>query len=392
MLNVTAVTDVVRRRFSNSGDSEPRQAETLQERLYTASQWVLIWHRFRRHKLAQIGGAILIIMYLAAIFAPIVAPYGPNQKFNENLYTPPTTIHFVDENGNFSLRPFVYGLKKEIDPNTLERIYEPDTSQKHYLQFLAPGTPYKLFNSIPMDIHLVTVNDPGRFFLFGTDALGQDLFSRIVYGAQISLSIGLVGVALSFLIGCTLGGISGYYGGRVDMVIQRIIEFLISIPTLPLWMGLSAALPRNWSTEKTYFAITIILSLAGWTGLARVVRGKIISTRTETFVKAAELAGAGEGRIIFRHLLPSFMSYLIVSVTMSIPGMILGETSLSFLGLGLQPPAISWGVLLSDAQNVRTVALNPWLMIPAFFVIVVILAFNFVGDGLRDAADPYKEI
>ena len=389
MINASTVTDLVRRRFRRA---EPRQAETLEERLYTASQWVLIWHRFRRHTLAKIGGAILLVMYISAIFAPLVAPYGPNQKFNENLNTPPVTVQFVDENGAFSLRPFIYGLKKEIDPNTLERIYAPDTSQKYFIRFFAPGQPYKLFNAIPMNIHLFTVDDPGRFFLFGTDGLGQDLFTRIIHGAQISLSIGLVGVALSFVVGCTLGGISGYYGGRVDMILQRIIEFLISIPTLPLWMGLSAALPRNWSTEKTYFAITIILSLAGWTGLARVVRGKIISTRTETFVKAAELAGAGEARIISRHLLPSFMSYLIVSITMAIPGMILGETSLSFLGLGLQPPAISWGVLLSDAQNVRTVALNPWLLIPAFFVIVVILAFNFVGDGLRDAADPYKEL
>ncbi|MBZ0295672.1 MAG: ABC transporter permease [Anaerolineae bacterium] len=377
---------MVTRRFRKS----PATAEQ-ENRFYTASQWTLIWYKFRRHKLAQIGGAILLVMYILAIFAPFFSPYDPVYKFNDNLYTPPTAVRFVDEEGNFGLRPFVYALKKDFDPNTLERIYVTDTSEKHYLQFFSHGQPYKLFGFISSDIHLFTVSDPARVFLFGTDGIGQDLFSRILHGAQISLSIGLVGVAISFLIGCTLGGISGYYGGTVDTIIQRLIEFLISIPTLPLWMGLSAALPRNWTTEQTYFAITIVLSLAGWTGLARVVRGKIISTRTETFVRAAELAGASQRRIIYRHLLPSFTSYLIVSITMAIPGMILGETSLSFLGLGLRPPTISWGVLLSDAQNVRSIALNPWLLTPAFFVVIVILAFNFVGDGLRDAADPYKE-
>lgn len=386
MIKVSNLTDIVTRRFRKSANTAEKE-----NRLYTASQWSLIWYKFRRHKLAQIGGTILLVMYSLAIFAPFFSPYNPTYKFNENLYTPPTSIHFVDEEGHFSFRPFVYGLRRELDPNTLERIYVADTSEKHFIHFLSSGQPYKLFGFINLDIHLFTIPEPGRVFIFGTDGVGQDLFSRILHGAQISLSIGLVGVAISFIIGCTLGGVSGYYGGTVDTVIQRVIEFLISIPTLPLWMGLSAALPRNWTTEQTYFAITIVLSLAGWTGLARVVRGKIISTRTENFVRAAELAGASQRRIISRHLLPSFTSYLIVSITMAIPGMILGETSLSFLGLGLRPPAISWGVLLSDAQNVRSIALNPWMLTPAFFVIIVILAFNFVGDGLRDAADPYKE-
>jgi peptide/nickel transport system permease protein len=259
------------------------------------------------------------------------------------------------------------------------------------VKFFAQGDPYKLLGFIPMSTHLFLAESPGRIFLLGTDQLGQDLFSRILHAAQISLSIGLVGIAFSFVLGCLIGGISGYYGGTVDMVIQRIIEFLISIPTLPLWMGLSAALPRNWSQIKVYFAITVILALAGWTGLARVVRGKILSTRNETFVKAAELAGASQARILLKHLLPSFTSYLIVNVTMSIPYMILGETALSFLGLGLRPPVVSWGVLLNAAQNVRTVAQYPWMLSPVIFVVLTVLAFNFLGDGLRDAADPYKE-
>jgi peptide/nickel transport system permease protein len=383
MMYVKAVADAALRRKAKPIDEE--------ERIYTASQWLLIWQKFRRHKLALLGSGILIVMYILAIFAPFFAPYGPNQKFNDYLYTPPTGIHFVDAQGRFSIRPFVYGMTKEMDMNTLETIYRPDTTQKYYLRFFSRGYEYSFFGLFNTDIHLFTVNNPGRIFLFGTDGLGQDMFSRTIYAGRISLSIGLVGIALSFVFGCLIGGISGYYGGHVDMIAQRAIEFLISIPTLPLWMGLSAALPRTWSQIQIYFAITIILALAGWTGLARVVRGKIISTRNETFVKAAELAGASEARIIFRHLLPSFASYLIVNVTLSIPGMILGETALSYLGLGLRPPVVSWGVLLSAAQNVRTVALYPWMMAPVAFVILVVLAFNFVGDGLRDAADPYKE-
>ena len=385
MTQTSVATEVVGRR-------RPRtQAEKAQERLYTASQWVLIWHKFRRHKLAVIGGVILLIMYLFAIFAQFVSPYSPTHKFTGNLYTPPTPIRLRDLDGRWEFRPFVYGLKKEIDMNTLETKYTPDPEQKFYIRFFAEGQPYKLFGLIPMKVHLFTVDEPGRIFLFGTDELGQDVFSRVIHAGRISLSIGLVGIAISFILGCLIGGISGYYGGQIDMIIQRAIEFLISIPTLPLWMALSAALPREWSQVRVYFAITIILALASWTGLARVVRGKIISTRNETFVKAAELAGASEARIIFRHLLPGFASYLIVHITLSIPYMILGETALGYLGLGLRPPVISWGVLLNAAQNVRTVSLYPWLLAPVPFVVLVVLAFNFLGDGLRDAADPYKE-
>ena len=381
----TSTLDSIKSRFSR------KDSATRIERLYTASQWVLIWRKFRRHKLAMIGGAILMVMYVLAFFAPFVAPYTPTRQFKENLYTPPTTIHFVDDKGNFGLRPFIYGTKKEIDNETLERRYVPDPSQKFYIQFLTKGEPYKLLGFISLDLHLFGVDEPGRVFVLGTDELGQDLFSRIFFGGQISLSIGLVGIAFSFILGCVIGGISGFYGGVVDLFIQRVIEFLISIPTLPLWLALSAALPNNWSQVQVYFAITIILALASWTGLARVVRGKILSTRNETYVKAAELAGASNARIIVKHLLPSFASYLIVSITLSVPGMILGETALSFLGLGLRPPVISWGVLLYNAQNVRTVAQYPWLLMPVLCVVLTVLAFNFLGDGLRDAADPYKE-
>jgi peptide/nickel transport system permease protein len=360
-------------------------AETAQERLYTASQWVLIWNRFRRHKLALLGGIIMLVMYLMAIFAPFVTPYTANKKFNDALNAPPTAIKFD------GLRPYVEGTKREIDSRTLQRRYIADPSQKHYLEFFGKGEEYKLLGIIPMDIHLFIVAAPAKIFLMGADELGQDVFSRSIYAAQISLSIGLVGIAFAFVMGCVIGGISGYYGGQVDMIIQRIIEFLISIPTLPLWMGLSAALPRQWSQLQVYFAITLILALASWTGLARVVRGKILSTRNETFVKAAEMAGASKPRILLKHLLPSFTSYLIVSLTLSIPGMILGETALSFLGLGLRPPVVSWGVLLNSAQNVRTVAQYPWMLWPVAFVVLTVLAFNFLGDGLRDAADPYKE-
>jgi peptide/nickel transport system permease protein len=362
-----------------------------EEKIYTASQWQLIWRRFRRHRLAMIGGAILLVMYFLAIFAPFITPYGANQKFKQNLYNPPTPIHIVDAEGNLD-RPFIYGMKVERNPVTLAKEYKVDTETKHYLQFFSQGEPYEMWGIIESDVHLFTTSEDAPIFLMGTDELGQDMFSRVIYAGQISLSIGLVGIAISFILGCLIGGVSGYYGGRIDMIIQRGIEFLISIPTLPLWMALSAALPRTWTQIQTYFAITVILALAGWTGLARVVRGKIMSIRNETFVKAAELAGASRLRIIAKHLLPNFASYLIVNVTMSIPGMILGETSLSFLGLGLQPPVVSWGVLLNSAQNVRTVAQYPWLLAPVFFVVIVVLAFNFLGDGLRDAADPYKDL
>jgi len=365
-----------------------KEISSTEGRFYVASQWQLMWRKFKKHKLAIFGGATLAIFYIVAIFCEFFSTYDIYERYRKYVYCPPQRIHFFDER-NFHLRPFVYGVKRSLDPVTWERIYVIDRTKKYPLYFFVRSSEYKLWNIFPADIHFLGTKG-GTIFLFGTDGLGRDLFSRNLHAARISLSIGLVGVFLSFLLGCILGGISGYFGGRADMVIQRVIEFLISIPTIPLWMALSAALPMDWSPIKVYFSITLILSIVGWCALARVVRGKLMSLREEDFAMAAKIAGATDGKIITKHLLPSFLSYLIVSLTLSIPRMILGETSLSFLGLGLRPPVVSWGVLLQEAQNVRTVALHPWLLIPGLFVIIVVLAFNFLGDGLRDAADPYK--
>ncbi len=361
-----------------------------EEKIYVASQWKLMWWRFKRNKLAVAGGIVLIIFYIIAAFCEFFAPNDPYKYDVRYVLAPPQRIHFIDETG-FHLRPFVYGYKMEIDPITLRRIYVEDKSKKYPIKFFVRGHEYKLLGLIKTNIHLFGVEGDGHIFLFGTDSLGRDVFSRVIYGTRISTTVGLVGIFLSFLFGIIIGGISGYFGGIFDLIIQRIIEILRSIPTLPLWMALSAAVPANWSPVKVYFSISIILSFIGWTGLAREVRSKFLSLREEDFVTAAKLAGASERRIIFRHLLPSFLSHIIASLTLSIPGMIIGETSLSFLGLGIRPPAISWGVLIQDAQNFRTVALAPWLLLPVIFVILVVLSFNFVGDGLRDAADPYAK-
>ncbi len=361
---------------------------SAEERYYIASQWQLMIRKFKKHKLAVFGGAILAIFYLLAMFCGFFSPGDIYKRHIKYVYCPPQRIHFFDEQG-FHLRPFVYELKKKINPRTLQPTYTEDKTKKYPIHFFVQGDKYKFWNMFSTDIHFLGV-EGGTILLFGADKFGRDLFSRNLYAARISLSIGLVGVALSFILGCTLGGISGYFGGAADMIIQRVIEFLISIPTIPLWMALSAALPPYWSSIKVYFGITIILSIVGWPGLARVVRGKLISLREEDFVMAAKIAGAGDGKIIARHLLPSFLSYLIVNLTLTVPAMILGETALSFLGLGIRPPAVSWGTLLRDAQAVQTVVIYPWLLFPGLSVIIAVLAFNFLGDGLRDAADPYK--
>jgi peptide/nickel transport system permease protein len=306
---------------------------------------------------------------------------------------PPQLPRFIDAEGNFHLRPFVYGLVLDRDPVTLRPRYKLDTSKMYPIYFFVRGAPYKMWGFISADRHLFGLSrdvTDMKLFLFGSDRLGRDMYSRVVYGARISLSIGLVGVILSLVLGILLGGISGYYGGNIDLAIQRVIEFLRSMPTIPLWMALGAALPPKWPPERVYFGITVILSLIGWTWMARVVRGRFLALREEDFVMAARLAGSSELRIITLHMVPSFLSHIIATVTLSIPNMILSETSLSFLGLGLRPPAISWGVLLQEAQNVQSVALSPWLLMPGLAVVIVVLAFNFMGDGLRDAADPYS--
>lgn len=359
-----------------------------EEKLYFASQWQLMWRKFRKHRLAIFGTVILAILYTLGMFCEFFATYDPQKRHPDFPDAPPQQIHFFHE-GTFSLRPFVYGYAVEFDMDKFVNVYVADPTQRSPIYFFVRGDEYKLWGLFRSNLHLLGVKE-GTFFPFGTDELGKDLFSQTLTGARVSLSIGLVGVALSFILGCILGGISGYFGGAPDMIIQRAIEFLISLPTIPLWLALAAALPPQWESIKVYFGITLILSIVGWCGVARVVRGKLLELRGEDFVLAARLSGLSQGRIIARHLLPSFMSYLIVHLTLAIPNMILAETALSFLGLGIRPPAISWGALLHTAKNVRTITMHPWLLIPGIFVIITVLAFNFLGDGLRDAADPYK--
>jgi peptide/nickel transport system permease protein len=318
-----------------------------------------------------------------------LAPYTLDHRQVEYAFAPPQRLHFVSDEG-LHLWPFVYGLKGVRHPETLRKFYIEDQSKKYALRLFVRGETYHFWGLFKTDLHLFGVEPGGSLFLLGTDHLGRDLLSRIIYGSRISLTIGLVGVALSFVFGLVIGVVSGYYGGWIDNVIQRGIEILRSFPSIPLWMALAASLPSSWSPLQVYMGITVVLSFIGWTGLARQVRGKILSLREEDFATAALLAGASKWRIMTRHLLPSFMSHIIVSITLAVPGMILGETSLSFLGLGLRPPVTSWGVLLKEAQNVQAVAFQPWLLTPVIFVIITVLAFNFVGDGLRDAADPYS--
>jgi len=360
-----------------------------EERISVATQWQLMWWRFRKHRLAMAGTVVVLLFYLVVVLADFLAYSNPLASEAQRSLLPPQQIHWFD-NGRFA--PHVYELTGRRDPMTFKRVYTPDPEKKIPVRFFVRGFDYRPFGVISTNWHLIGVQGATpeeTLFLLGTDEQGRDLWSRLMYGTQTSLSIGLAGVAISLFLGVLLGGISGLYGGLLDTVIQRVIEILRSIPTIPLWMGLAAALPNDWSVMQVYFAITVIISLIGWTELARVVRGRFLSLREEDFVMAAELCGCGRMRIIFTHLVPSFLSHIIAATTLAIPAMIISETSLSFLGLGLRPPAISWGVLLQQAQNIQALAISPWLLYPAIPVTIVILAFNFMGDGLRDAADPY---
>ena len=377
--------------FVSSEPFDPLSIEQLtpeQEKYYLASQWKLMWWKLKRHRLAVICGIILALNYGSVMFSEIIAPYNLHTRNTDFIYSPPQSVHLFHQ-GKF-IGPFVYGRDYELDMDILRRNYPERKDDVQPLRFFCSGDGYRFWGLFEGNFHLVCPPENGTFFLLGTDRLGRDVLSRITYGARISLTIGIVGIAISFTFGILLGGLAGYYGGWIDATVQRAIEVIRSFPELPLWMALSAVLPVNWSPILIFFGITVILAMLDWTGLARAVRSKLLSLREEDFCTAAELMGARPSRIIGRHLLPGFMSHLIASATLSIPAMILGETALSFLGLGLRPPVTSWGVLLNEAQNINVVALYPWLMFPVVPVILIILAFNFFGDGLRDAADPYK--
>ena len=359
-----------------------------QEKVYLSSQWQLMWLKFKRHKLAVASAIFLIVIYAAAAFCEPLAPYNANTRNTDFVRAPPQSLHLLHE-GRF-IGPFVYGHSYRLDMEDLTRDYTPDLTKVQPIRFFCKGDTYHFWGLIEANRHLLCPAEGGTLFLLGTDRLGRDMLSRILYGARISLTIGLIGITVSFILGIVIGGMAGYYGGRLDMIVQRAIEIIQSLPHIPIWMALASIMPPSLSPILVYFGITIILGLLDWTGLARAVRSKLLSLREEDYVLAAQLVGAGTSRIVFRHLVPGFMSHLIAKATVTIPGMILGETALSFLGLGLRAPIVSWGVMLNEAQNINVVAIYPWLMLPVIPVIFVILAFNFMGDGMRDAADPYR--
>ena len=363
-------------------------SESASDRLSYASQRQLVWFKFRRHKVALVSVGVLAALYVLAVFADFFAPYPKNYRIPDAQFSSPTRIRVFDPATGISA-PFVYAGRKELDEATFTYRTVPDLSRKLTLSYFTLGAPYKILGLIPTRIRLFGVA-AGYVALFGTNNLGMDIYSQTLYAARISLSVGLIGVLISFLLGVVLGGVSGYLGGFVDDAIQRLIEFILSLPQLPLWIALSATIPNTWSGIETFFAITIILSFIGWTGLARVVRGRLISMREDDYVMAAKVAGATDRRVILNHLLPGFLSYLVVSITLAVPHMILGETTLSFLGLGILPPEVSWGSMMQQARSLIVIFNYPWHLIPTVFIVTAVLAFNFVGDGLRDAADPYS--
>ncbi|MFC5067621.1 ABC transporter permease [Flaviflagellibacter deserti] len=365
----------------------PEALSEAQKKVYLAPQLTLMWWKFKRHRLALASGIFLLVLYASILICEFLAPYDYQSRHVDFIRSPPQRVHLFHE-GTF-VGPFVYGRKYELDMNALRRTYTEDRTRVEPIRFFCRGDPYMFWGLIKGDRHLFCPAEGGTLFLLGTDRLGRDMLSRMIYGARISLTIGLIGITVSFTLGIIIGGLAGYYGGTFDLVVQRVIEIIQSLPHIPLWLALSAIMPPSWSPIAVYFTITLILGLMDWTGLARAVRSKLLSLRENDYVVAAQLMGASTPRIVFRHLVPGFMSHLIASATITIPTMILGETALSFLGLGLRPPITSWGVMLNEAQNINVVVLYPWLVFPVVPVIVVILAFNFLGDGLRDAADPY---
>ena len=377
--------------FVSDAPFDPYEAEksgSALEKFAQASQMQLMWWQFRQHRIAYYCGIFLLLMYATIFVSEFLAPYNQHSRNTDFIYAPPQAIHLFHDGG--FVGPFVYGRTQTLNMETLQRVYADNVEEVQPLRFLCRGDEYDFWGLIPGNLHLECPATDGQFFLLGTDRLGRDVLSRIIYGARISLTIGILGVTMSFILGIVIGGLAGYHGGWFDALTQRVIEVLQSIPSIPLWMALAAIIPVTWSPILVYIGITVILGLLDWTGLARAVRSKLLALREEDYVLAARLMGAGSGRIIGRHMIPGFMSHLIASATLTIPAMILGETALSFLGIGLRPPISSWGILLTEARSVNIVALYPWLMLPVVPVILVILAFNFLGDGLRDAADPYK--
>ncbi len=390
------MTDMIENRVLPAASDKVRN-ESVKEhkkrlKYYSASQWTLIWWRFRRHRAAMVAAAVLLLMALLGAFAEFVAPYGPTSRDTKYLDGAPQIPLFCDQNG-CSLRPFVHGVTTKRDPVTLRAISVSDPDKRVYLTFFAEGEKTDLLGFIPTSTHLFLLDDKrAKLHLWGTDDLGRDVFSRTIYATRTSLSIGVIGVLISFVLALIIGGVAGYAGGWVDNVIQRVTEVIRVVPIIPLYMGLAAAMPKEWSTTEVYFAMTLILGLFGWPTLARRIRSQLLSIRSEDYVIAARLAGARPLRIISQHMLPSFTSFIIVDLVISFPYMILSETALSFVGLGLRPPTVSWGVLLQQAQSVRVIEQTPWLFIPAIFVVLAVLAFTVVGDGLRDAADPYSDV
>ena len=377
-------------RFVDDAPYDPNASlQQLERADLDAPNWLLIWRKFRTHKLGLASGAFLLICYLLLPFVGFLSPYGPNERNPDHLHAPPQSVNWFHE-GEF-IGPFVYPMESEANLETFQWEFKEDATRPMPLEFFCEGADYKLAGLIRSDTHLVCAPEGATLFLWGSDRLGRDIFSRILFGAQLSLTVGLIGITVSFVLGIFFGSVAGYFGGKIDWSINRVIEILRSLPELPLWLALSAAVPSNWSPVAVFFIISVILGILDWPGLARSVRAKFLSLREEEYVRAAEMMGASSGRVIRKHLLPNFMSHLIASATLSIPAMILGETALSFLGLGLRAPAVSWGVMLNDAQNLASIEIYPWTAIPMLPIVIVVLAFNFLGDGLRDSLDPYQQ-